>query len=118
MMERRERPRFPFVEIAAYRVLDTERNPVVGIGQTVNMSGTGVLLRVQHDLRVGRRVELSLGLLMARGRVIRFHSGCAAIAFDDPPVWGDLVVPRPRAENERSGWRKFTPTRSEAVENS
>ena len=116
MMERRERPRFPFVEIAAYRVLDTERNPLVGIGQTINMSGKGVLLRVQHDLRVGRRVELTLGLLMARGRVIRFHSGCAAIAFDDPPVWGDLV-PKQRAASETARWRKFTPKRSKAVEN-
>lgn len=117
-MERRERPRFPFVEIAAYRILDTERNPIVGIGQTINMSGKGVLLRVQHDLRVGRRVELTLGLLIARGRVIRFHSGCAAIAFDDPPVWGDLDVPRSEVESERSGWRKFTPASSKAAENS
>ena len=89
---------------------------MVGIGQTVNMSGTGVLLRVQHDLRVGRRIELSIGQLTVRGRVIRFHSGCAAIALDDPPLWADLA--RSQSEGEKPGWRKFIPTRCDTAEKS
>jgi len=82
MAERRGRPRIPFVEIAAYRVLDTVVIPEAGIGQTVTLSCEGVLLRTQRSLRVGLRIELNVGHLIARGRVTQFQSGCAAILFD------------------------------------
>jgi PilZ domain len=62
----------------------------VGVGKTVNMSSTGVLFTTDQLLLPGRRIELSVSWpaqlnnrcalrLVARGRVVRFDEGKAAM---------------------------------------
>ena len=62
----------------------------VGDGKTVNISSSGVLFTSEHVLLPGRRLELSISWpaqlnnkcalkLVARGRIVRFEQGCAAM---------------------------------------
>ena len=62
----------------------------MGDGKTVNISSSGVLFSVDHMLLPGRRMELAISWpaqlnnkcalkLVARGRVVRFEGGRAAI---------------------------------------
>jgi hypothetical protein len=61
-----------------------------GTGKTLNISSSGVLFTTGHMLLPGRRMELSISWpvqlnnqcalkLVARGRVVRFERGRAAI---------------------------------------
>ena len=61
-----------------------------GDGKTLNISSSGVLFTTDHMLLPGRRLELSISWpaqlnnkcalkLVARGRVVRFEKGRAAI---------------------------------------
>jgi hypothetical protein len=62
----------------------------MGIGQTVNMSSTGVYFTTEHILLPGKRLELAISWpaqlnnqtalkLVARGRIIRYDEGRAAM---------------------------------------
>ena len=73
-----------------YRVLSKRSNDEAGDGRTINISSSGVLFTSQHILLPGRRMELSISWpaqlnnkcalkLVARGRVVRFEHGRAAI---------------------------------------
>ena len=68
-----------------------ERN-LAAVGQTVNLSSSGALLRIQHPVRLGEQVEIAVEghplenrarvEFVAEGRVVRIESGCIAIQFD------------------------------------
>jgi len=80
----------PIQEDVQYRVLNKKAEDTQARGKTINMSSSGVLFTTEEMLLPGRRVELAInwpaqldqkcGLkLMARGRVVRFENGMAAI---------------------------------------
>jgi len=71
-------------------VLNKRSEEETGDGRTINISSAGVLFTSQHVLLPGRRLELSISWpaqlnnkcalkLVARGRVVRFEQGRAAI---------------------------------------
>ncbi len=88
--DRRHSDRFPIEREVRYRVLNKRGGDEAGDGRTINISSSGVLFTSQHLLLPGRRLELSISWpaqlnnkvalkLVARGRVVRFEEGRAAI---------------------------------------
>jgi len=88
--DRRHSDRFPIEREVRYRVMNKRGNDEAGEGKTINISSSGVLFTSQHLLLPGRRMELSISWpaqlndkcalkLVARGRVIRFEQGLAAV---------------------------------------
>ena len=88
--DRRHSDRFPIEREVRYRVLNKRSGEEVGDGKTINISSSGVLFTVEHMLLPGRRMELAISWpaqlnnktalkLVARGRVVRFEGGLAAI---------------------------------------
>ena len=88
--DRRHSDRFPIEREVRYRVLNKRSSEETGDGKTVNISSSGVLFTVEHMLLPGRRMELAISWpaqlnnkcalkLVARGRVVRFEGGRAAI---------------------------------------
>jgi len=88
--DRRHSDRFPIEREVRYRVLSKRSGEEAGDGRTINISSSGVLFTSQHILLPGRRLELSISWpaqlnnkcalkLVARGRVVRFEHGRAAI---------------------------------------
>jgi hypothetical protein len=93
MIERRSKARFPVVE----RVWWRRSKSIIGVGQTINLSSSGTLLRVDHNFRMGERVEVAIDLpvcnedvklqLKAIGRVVRLEKDCVAIKFTKQDLW-------------------------------
>jgi hypothetical protein len=88
--DRRHSDRFPIEREVRYRVLNKRSSEETGDGKTLNISSSGVLFTVEHILLPGRRMELAISWpaqlnnkcalkLVARGRVVRFEGGRAAI---------------------------------------
>ena len=88
--ERRRSSRFPIQREVHYRVLNKHSPVEAGDGKTINISSGGVLFTSDHILMPGRRVEVSISWpaqlnnkvalkLVARGRVVRFERGQAAV---------------------------------------
>jgi hypothetical protein len=88
--DRRHSDRFPIEREVRYRVLNKRSSEEMGDGKTINISSSGVLFTVEHMLLPGRRMELAISWpaqlnnktalkLVARGRVVRFEGGRAAI---------------------------------------
>ncbi len=88
--DRRHSDRFPIVREVRYRVLSKRSAEEIGDGKTLNISSSGVLFTSEHVLLPGRRLELSISWpaqlnnkcalkLVARGRVVRFEDGRAAM---------------------------------------
>ncbi len=88
--DRRSSDRFPIERELRYKVLSKKNNEEFGVGKTVNMSSNGVLFTTDQLLLPGRRVEVSISWpaqlnnrcalrLVARGRVVRFDDGRAAM---------------------------------------
>jgi c-di-GMP-binding flagellar brake protein YcgR len=88
--DRRQTDRFPILRDLRYRVLNKRSLEEAGDGKTINISSGGVLFTTQHILLPGRRLELSISWpaqldnktalkLVARGRVVRFEHGRAAL---------------------------------------
>jgi c-di-GMP-binding flagellar brake protein YcgR len=88
--DRRQSDRFPIEREVKYRVFNKRSSEEMGDGRTVNISSSGVLLTVEHMLLPGRRMEVAISWpaqlnnktalkLVARGRVVRFEGGRAAI---------------------------------------
>ena len=88
--DRRHSDRFPIEREVRYRVLNKRSSEETGDGKTINISSSGVLFTVDHMLLPGRRMELAISWpaqlnnkcalkLVARGRVVRFEGGRAAI---------------------------------------
>jgi hypothetical protein len=87
---RRHSDRFPLEREVRYRVLNKRSNEDAGDGKTINISSSGVLFSSNHILVPGRKLELAISWpaqldnktklkLVARGRVVRFEHGRAAI---------------------------------------
>jgi hypothetical protein len=88
--DRRTSDRFPIEREVRYKILNKKTGEECGIGRTVNMSSNGVLFTTDQLLLPGRRVEVSISWpaqlnnrcalrLVARGRVVRFDDGKAAM---------------------------------------
>lgn len=88
--DRRSSDRFPIEREVRFKVLNKKNNEDNGVGRTVNMSSNGVLFSTDQLLLPGRRVEVSISWpaqlnnrcalrLVARGRVVRFDDGQAAM---------------------------------------
>ena len=88
--DRRHSDRFPIEREVRYRVMNKRGGDEAGDGKTLNISSSGVLFTTGHMLLPGRRLELSISWpaqlnnkcalkLVARGRVVRFEQGRAAI---------------------------------------
>jgi len=88
--DRRHSDRFPIEREVRYRVLNKRSSEETGDGKTINISSSGVLFTSEHMLLPGRRMELAISWpaqlnnkcalkLVARGRVVRFEGGRAAI---------------------------------------
>lgn len=88
--DRRQSDRFPIEREVRYRAINKRGSEEAGVGQTINMSSSGIFFTVEHILLPGRRMELSISWpallnqkcalkLVARGRVVRFEEGRAAI---------------------------------------
>ena len=88
--DRRHSDRFPIEREVRYKLLNKRTGEESGDGKTVNISSTGILFTSQHVLLPGRRLEVSINWpvqlnnkcalkLVARGRVVRFEEGLAAI---------------------------------------
>jgi len=88
--DRRHTDRFPISQELHYRVLSKRSADEAGAGRTINISSTGVLFTCQHVLLPGRRLEIAINWpaqlntkcalkLVARGRVVRFEDGQAAM---------------------------------------
>ena len=88
--DRRQSDRFPIEREVRYRVLNKRGGEEAGEGKTLNISSCGVLFTSDHLLLPGRRMELAISWpaqlnnqialkLVARGRVVRFEQGIAAI---------------------------------------
>lgn len=88
--DRRHSDRFPIERGVRFRVLNKRGGEETGDGKTLNISSSGVLFTSEHMLLPGRRLELSISWpvqlndliplkLVARGRVVRFEEGQAAI---------------------------------------
>jgi hypothetical protein len=91
--DRRTNDRFPLENALRYRFLEAKNPAPAGTGQTLNMSSTGMLLKVQLPLPVGQKIEVSVdwpaqlndhcGLkLVALGKVIRSSAEQAAVSID------------------------------------
>jgi hypothetical protein len=88
--DRRQSDRFPIEREVRYRVLNKRGGEEAGEGRTVNISSSGVLFTTKHLLLPGRRLEVAISWpaqlnhkvalkLVARGRVVRFEEGRAAL---------------------------------------
>jgi len=88
--DRRHSDRYPIEREVRYRIMDKRGGEEAGEGTTVNISSSGVLLTSAHLLVPGKRMELAISWpvqlnnqvalrLVARGRVVRFENGRAAI---------------------------------------
>ena len=88
--DRRHSDRFPIERDVRFRVLNKRGGEETGDGKTLNISSSGVLFTSEQMLLPGRRLELSISWpvqlndlvplkLVARGRVVRFEEGQAAI---------------------------------------
>jgi hypothetical protein len=90
--DRRATERLPVEREVQYKVLNGNASVADAAGKTVNMSSSGVLFTTGQTLFPGRRVEVAINWpaqldnkcalkLVARGRVVRFQNGCAAVAI-------------------------------------
>ena len=88
--DRRHSDRFPIEREVRFRVLNKRGGEEAGEGKTLNISSSGVLFTSAQMLLPGRRLELAISWpvqlnnrvalkLVARGRVVRFEEGHAAI---------------------------------------
>ena len=81
------------MEVARYHVYDRKHGSISGIGQTVNFSSSGALLRVQHPISLNQPLEMAVEWpflldnhvqlqFVAEGRVVRVDRGCVGIQFE------------------------------------
>jgi len=88
--DRRHSDRFPIEREVRFHVLNKRSGEESGEGKTLNISSSGVLFTTPQLLLPGRRLELAISWpvqlnnsvplkLVARGRVVRFVEGQAAI---------------------------------------
>jgi hypothetical protein len=90
MTDRRRSSRFPIEREVRYKTLNERSEVLSGVGKTLNISSSGVLLTSDHELPLGTRLEVSISWpaqlnekcllnLVARGRVARDLKGRVAV---------------------------------------
>jgi hypothetical protein len=105
--DRRHSDRFPIEREVRYKVLNKRSDEEAGDGRTINISSSGVLFTSEHVLLPGRRMELSISWpaqldnkcalkLVARGRVVRFEEGRAAVEIQQYEFRTQSSNPGPR----------------------
>ena len=119
--DRRAANRFPIERQIHYKTLGKRKIGEDGLGQTINISSTGVLFTTDHFLSPGRRLEVSISWpaqldasvslqLVARGRVVRCEQGTAALEIqryefrtcaNGNPLNGAQRFPAAREEEEQ-----------------
>ncbi len=88
--DRRGADRFPIRREVTYKLVGRKGVNLAGIGNTVNMSSTGVLFTADNRLFVGSNVEVAISWpaqlnstiplkLVARGRVVRCDDSGTAL---------------------------------------
>ncbi len=88
--DRRSSDRFPIQREVRFKVLSKKNGEETGSGTTVNISSRGVLFTTDRLLLPGKRLEMAISWpaqlnnkcalkLVARGRVVRYEEGRAAI---------------------------------------
>ena len=100
MIERRGKPRVTLAETVRYRLCDGASDLLAGVGKTVDVSASGMLLRVQDDFQVGTCIAVTVGLpspdesvrvqTTLLGHVVRVEPGSIAIQFEDQELGGLL----------------------------
>ena len=111
--DRRQSDRFPIEREVRYSVMNRRSGEDPGEGRTINMSSAGVLFSSTQMLLPGRRLEVSISWpaqlnnkvalkLVARGRVVRYEHGCAALEIQQyefrtqsAAAAATLVAPQP-----------------------
>ena len=92
VLERRSKTRFPLALNVRYRTL-LKKVDVAGIGRTLNISSTGLLVASAHELGPGTRLEVTLEWpwlldertplqLVAQARVVRRDQRGFAVALE------------------------------------
>lgn len=114
--DRRHSDRFPIELEVRYRVLNNRGSDEAGDGKTLNISSSGVLFTAEHLLLPGRRMELAINWpaqlnnkcalkLVARGRIVRFEKGRAAIEIQQYEFRTASVGPAIATTSNRPGRR-------------
>jgi hypothetical protein len=91
-IERRSGIRYPLQLGVRYRTQDQRRRVMMGVGETVDVSSSGVLVVSQHDLSAGARLEMTLEWpyqldetiplqLVLSVRVVRYTKSAFAVAI-------------------------------------
>jgi hypothetical protein len=89
--DRRGKVRYPIQFEVRFRVLDKHR-PSAGVGHSVNISSSGLLVAAAHDILPGARVEVKMNWpylldgstplqLVATGRVVRCEHATFGVVF-------------------------------------
>jgi hypothetical protein len=92
MSERRETARFPLCEEVKYKLVQG-KTVTIGTGKTLNIGSGGVLFTTEHQLPVGRTVEIAVNWparldgtcplkFVASGRVVRSEVDRAAVRIE------------------------------------
>jgi hypothetical protein len=91
--DRRGTDRFPITRELRYKLLSSKGRVELGVGQTLDISSSGVLFAAETPLAPGKRVEVSISWpaqldgkcalkLVARGRVKRCRGTQVALEID------------------------------------
>jgi hypothetical protein len=93
--DRRLTSRFPFGEEVRYRVINSraKANKIAGSGRTLNIGSGGIFFTTEHELPVGRNVEVAVNWparldgtcplqFVVSGRVVRAESNRAAVRIE------------------------------------
>jgi len=91
-IERRSKVRYPLELTVRYKTLD-DGTIISGVGRTVNVSSSGILITAQHELKEGSRIRVTLewpslldGIiplqLVTTGRVVWCRDSSLAISLD------------------------------------
>jgi hypothetical protein len=91
--DRRSADRFPIVREVHYKILSGRDFAETGGGETINMSSSGILFTAEHEIKQGKRLELSVSWpawlndkcrlkLVAKGQVVRAEDGRAAMRIE------------------------------------
>jgi PilZ domain len=95
-IERRTKKRFPIHRELRYKLLENDVVTETGIGETLDLASGGVAFQIDHPLKVGTYVELSISWpvllddscamrLIVSGRVVRIwgkRSACRVEKYD------------------------------------
>jgi hypothetical protein len=88
--DRRRATRFPIERLILFQTSERQQAPISGLGQTINISSSGVLFSTDESLSPGRSIRVAISWpaqldssvslqLVARGRIVRCDGSNAAV---------------------------------------